>query len=140
MLSVKLPVSGVIYDVRAGRKIAAGNAFQVKAPDGYGQLFAVLPAEVAPVQVSGPDTVTPGGVVRLSCVAPGAESTTVYRLELFAPDGKEQKIYARNRCFDTARGTFEFQIPCDAPQGKWRAVVTHVAGGQRGEKSFQVGK
>ena len=140
LLSVKLPVSGVIYDVRAGRKIAAGNAFQVKAPDGYGQLFAVLPAEVAPVQVSGPDTVTPGGVVRLSCVAPGAESTTVYRLELFAPDGKEQKIYARNRCFDTARGTFEFQIPCDAPQGKWRAVVTHVAGGQRGEKSFQVGK
>ena len=140
VLDVKLPVSGVIYDVRQGKKIADGNAFKIKAAVGYGQLFAILPAEVTAVKASVPATVKAGSMVNITCNASGAKSRTVYRLEVIKPNGKTAAEYSLNSCFATPDGKFEFQIPFNAETGKWQAVITHCASGVKTTKTFNVVK
>ena len=140
VINIKLPVSGMIYDVRNGKKIAEGNAFKVKAATGYGQLFAILPAEVTAVNANVPAQAKAGSMVNISCSADGAQSRTVYRLEVFKPNGKIAGEYSLNSCFATPEGKFAFQIPFNAEIGKWQAVITHCASGTRTVKSFDVVK
>ena len=140
VINIKLPVSGVIYDVREGKKIAEGNAFKVKAATGYGQLFAILPAEVTAVNAAVPATVKAGSMVNISCSADGAKSRTVYRMEVIKPNGKIAGEYSLNSCFATPEGKFAFQIPFNAETGKWQAVITHCASGKKIAKAFNVVK
>ena len=138
VVTVKLPVSGVIYDVRTGKILAKGDTFKVKAPYGYGQLFAVLPAEVKAPAVKAPAAVKAGSVVTCSVRSAGAQGATVYRLEVRDPAGKEQRIYARNTRFETPEGKFTFQIPYNAAAGKWQLTVIHVASQQKTAQVIEV--
>ena len=131
VVTIALPVSGVIYDVRTGKILAKGNSFNVKAPNGYGQLFAVLPHEVKAPAVKMPSTVKAGNMVTLSVKAQGAQGATVYRLELRDPAGKVKRIYSKNTRFETPQGSFTFQIPFNAVGGKWQVTVIHVASQQK---------
>ena len=131
VVTIALPVSGVIYDVRTGKILAKGNSFKVKAPHGYGQLFAVLPHEVKAPAVQMPSTVKAGNKVTLSVKAQGAQGATVYRLELRDPAGKVKRIYSKNTRFETPQGSFTFQLPFNAVGGKWQVTVIHVASQQK---------
>ncbi|MBR7138534.1 MAG: beta-galactosidase [Lentisphaeria bacterium] len=131
VVTVKLPVSGVIYDVRTGKLLAKGNTFKVKAPYGYGQLFAVLPQEVKAPFVKMASAVKAGNVVTLSVQAPGAQGASVYRVEVRDPAGKEMRIYAKNTRFETPAAKFAFQLPFNAACGKWQVTVIHVASQQK---------
>ena len=131
VVTVKLPVSGVIYDVRTGKLLARGNTFKVKAPYGYGQLFAVLPQEVKAPVVKMASAVKAGNVVTLSVQAPGAQGASVYRVEVRDPAGKEMRIYAKNTRFETPAAKFAFQLPFNAACGKWQVTVIHVASQQK---------
>ncbi|MBQ7696902.1 MAG: beta-galactosidase [Lentisphaeria bacterium] len=138
VVTVKLPVSGVIYDVRTGKILARGNTFKTRAPGGYGQLFAVLPEEVGTPAVTLSAQVTAGQMVKVRAAAPGAAGATVYRLEVKDPAGKVQRIYSKNVRFATPTADFAFQIPFNARPGVWRVTVTHVASQSRTEKPFTV--
>lgn len=138
VVTVKLPVSGVIYDVRTGKILAKGNTFTTRAPGGYGQLFAILPKEVGAPAVTLPAQVTAGQVVKVHAAAPGAAGATVYRIEVKDPAGKVQRIYSRNVRFATPAADFAFQIPFNAEPGTWRVTVIHVASQRRTEKPFTV--
>lgn len=138
VINITLPVSGMIYDVREGKKIATGNSFKIRAAAGYGQLFAILPAEVTGVDANMPDTVKAGSTVNISCQANGAKSRTVYRLEVVKPNGKVAREYSLNSCFATPEGRFTFQIPYNAEPGKWQAKITHCASGKKEVKTFAV--
>ena len=133
-----LPVSGVIYDVRKGEKIAKGNSFSIKVPLGYGQLFSILPKEVAAPKVTLPATVKPGAIVTCKCTTKGAVSKTVYRMEVMLPDGTTPAFYAQNTTFPTPEGSFAFQVPFNATQGKWSVTITHVASGTYSKHDFMV--
>ena len=138
--TVTLPVSGVIYDLRKGEKIGKGNSFSIKVPLGYGQLFSILPKEVAPPKVTLPATAKPGDVVTCKCTAKGAVSKTVYRLEVTLPDGTTPAFYAQNAFFPTPEGSFAFQVPYNATPGKWSVTITHVASGAHFTQTFTVAK
>ena len=138
VFNIKLPVAGVIYDVREGKKITKGNSFKIKAAAGYGQLFAILPAEITDVTSTVPTTVKAGSMVNVRCQANGAKSRTVYRLEVINPNGKAAKEYSLNSCFDSPEGKFAFQIPFNAEPGNWQAVITHCASGKKTSKTFKV--
>ncbi|MBR4674296.1 MAG: beta-galactosidase [Victivallales bacterium] len=139
-VTVTLPVKGTIYDVRQGKIIAEGNTFAVKAPIGYGQLFAILPASVEPPAITLPETVNAGDIVTCSCSAKGATSKTVYHMEVTFPDGTTSAIYTQNATFDSPEGTFSFQVPFNAAPGKWDVTITHVASGARSTRNFMVAK
>ncbi len=137
-VQVKLPVSGVIYDVRQGKVIANGNTFKIKAPTGYGQMFAILPAAITAVNSNVPARVKAGSAVKVTCSAAGAKSKTVYRMEVVNPDGTIAKEYSLNKCFDSPEGKFEFQIPFNATPGEWKVILKHVASGKSDTKPFNV--
>ena len=139
-VTVKLPVSGVIYDVRTGKKLGKGSTFSVKAPFGYGQLFSILPAEVKTPVVKAPAQVRAGSSVTVSVSAAGARGPTVYRLELRDPAGKEVRIYAKNTRFATPEGSFTFQVPYNALPGKWQISCIHVASQQKKDVVLSVVK
>ena len=130
-VNVTLPVSGVIYDVRTGKLLAKGCSFKVKAPRGYGQLFAVLPQEVKAPVVKLPSSVKAGSAVTLTAKAPGAQGSSVYRLEVRDPAGKLLRIYSKNTRFETPDASFTFQMPFNAVSGKWQITVIHVASQQK---------
>jgi hypothetical protein len=140
VVTIKLPVSGVIYDVRTGKILAKGDTFKVKAPHGYGQLFAVLPKEVKAPAVKAPAAVKAGSVVNCSVKAEGAQGATVYRLEVRDPAGKVMRIYSKNTRFETPEGKFTFQIPYNAASGKWQITVIHVASQQKTTQFLTVEK
>ena len=131
VVTVKLPVSGVIYDVRTGKMLGKGNTFSVKAPFGYGQLFSVLPAEVKAPVVKAPAQVKAGVPVTVTVSAPGAQGPTVYRLEVRDPATEELRFYAKNTRFATPEGSFTFQLPFNAAPGKWQISCIHVASQQK---------
>ncbi len=138
--TVTLPVSGVIYDLRKGEMIAKGNSFSIKVPLGYGQLFSILPKEVAAPKVTLSATVKPGAIVTCKCTTKGAVSKTVYRLEVTLPDGTTPAFYAQNTTFPTPEGSFAFQVPYNAAQGKWSVTIIHVASGARTTRDFRIAK
>ena len=138
LLTVKLPVSGVIYDVRTGKIIGRANSFKVKAPSGYGQLFAILPREVKAPAVKVPGQVKAGELVHVTLASAGAQGPTVYRMELRDPSGKLQRAYSKNTRFATPEGAFSFQIPFNARQGSWRLTLIHAASRQQKDVTFTV--
>ena len=138
VLQVKLPVTGVIYDVRQGKLIARGNQFTIKAPAGYGQLFAILPDEITAMTAQVPAAVKAGEMVKVTCRAKGAQSRTVYRLEVTDPRGNLCREYSLNSCFETPDGEFAFQIPYNAPTGQWQVKLQHTASGQSVSKKLAV--
>lgn len=137
-VTVELPISGVIYDVRRGVKLGKGNKFKTTLPAGYGQLFAVLPAEITAVKTQLPPSVKAGSVCSVKVSADGAADKSVFRMEVYTPDGKKQPLYSKNQVSENKETVFSFQIPYNAEKGKWNLVFTHAASGKKSNRLVTV--
>ena len=137
-VTVELPVSGVIYDVRKGVKLGKGNKFKTTLPPGYGQLFAILPAEITGVKTQLPPSVKAGSVCSIKVSADGAADKSVFRMEVYSPDGKKQPLYSKNQVSENKETVFSFQVPYNAEKGKWNLVFIHAASGKKSNRLVTV--
>ena len=137
-VTVELPVSGVVYDVRRGLKIGKGNKFKTTLPAGYGQLFAILPNEITGVKTQLAPSVKAGSVCSVKVSADGAADKSVFRMEVYSPDGKLQPLYSKNQVSENKETVFSFQIPYNAEKGKWNLVFTHAASGKKSNRLVTV--
>ena len=137
-VTVELPISGVVYDVRKGVKIGNGNKFKITVPAGYGQLFAILPAEITAVKAQLPPSIKAGSVCSVKVSADGAADKSVFRMEVYSPDGKKQPLYSKNQVSENKETVFSFQIPYNAEKGKWSLVFIHAASGKKTNRLLTV--
>lgn len=143
-VTVKLPVSGYIYDVRNRRFIGKGDTFQTRVVNALAQVYAILekPADTMSLKLVG--TAVPGKPLTVSMAS--GSGPQVFRFELVRPDGISVPWYAANVIATNGRATHTFQLAFNEtnvteqypiveyftkprPTATWRIVATNVATG-----------
>lgn len=126
-VTVTLPVSGHLYDVRNGVYHGCGSTIQTKLVPGQAQLFSILKEKVESVRITTPEEFTRGGMLPVTISA--GSGSQVFHLEFLAPDGKAAPLYARNLRFENGSGTYSFQTALNDAPGRWTLVVKNVNSG-----------
>ena len=121
-----------------GLKIGKGNKFKTTLPPGYGQLFAILPNEITGVKTQLAPSVKAGSVCSVKVSADGAADKSVFRMEVYSPDGKLQPLYSKNQVSENKETVFSFQVPYNAEKGKWNLVFIHAASGKKSNRLVTV--
>ena len=126
-VTVTLPVSGHLYDVRNGVYHGCGSTIQTKLVPGQAQLFSILKEKVESVRIEAPGEITRGAMLPVTISA--GSGSQVFHLEFLAPDGKAAPLYARNLRFENGSGTYSFQTALNDAPGRWTLVVKNVNSG-----------
>lgn len=141
---VELPAPAVIYDLRAGERVGAGqvSTWETTVSRGEPRVFALLPYEVTAVQAQAPDATERGETIAVSAtvaVAAGEPQTHVVRLDVYAP-GAEQphREYSQNLLCAGGRGAGDIPFALSDPAGQWRLVFRDVASGVTAERTLAV--
>ena len=130
------PQRRCVYDVRAHQYLGRVQSFDYAMKESHGELLALMPREIGPVQLRAPQRAARGRPAPVSVALNGWKADlgrTVFRIEVCAPDGSLSAPYTRTVAGD--RGRAELAIPFalnDAP-GEWRVRAIEVVSGNSGE-------
>jgi len=132
--TVELPRKAHTYDVRAGKYLGEGAAFQdTFHPASRAKVYAQFPYRVRGLSASvdsatrkGGDTVQVKGVVE---VDGGATEYHVIRCEVVEPNGSRPWFHMSN--VPGPQGKFDIQLPIalNAPKGEWKIELRDIASG-----------
>lgn len=152
-----------LYDMRAGKYL--GFTDKVDTAISYeAQLYAMLPCEVASVNISAPDRVMRGGSTALKLgVNPagrvkailcmlrravmdgildrkeiGRVKLNILRLEVIGPSGEQLPWYARNITAENGKAEYEIQWALNEKPGKYILQIKDVASGVVGRKTVEL--
>lgn len=126
-VTVTLPVSGYIYDIREGKFVTKGNRFPIDLVRGWTYMFSVLREEPAAPDFRIPAEVRAGPMLRMAFNA-----HALWHVSLVNPDGTtvtESNHDAKN---------VERQIAFNAPCGRWEVRAIRVDTGMKAAKAFTV--
>ena len=130
-VTVKLPVKGHVYDYRTGKYFGETDTFKSYLVPGIANFYSIQKKRVAGLDLQAPASVTAGSSVTLKFTARGAEGAQVFNVNVCGPDGKSLRFYRKNFRTAGGSGVYTFQIPFNAPKGKWQIRAAHVNTGIR---------
>lgn len=138
-VTVRLPKSGHLYEVKSEKYLGFGREARVKVPSGGSALVAILPYSVEGVKLKA-FSARPGQPMRLAAwvLASEAPGRHILHLEVFDPKGKIRRAYTRN--VEAKQGRWDGEIPTalNDPAGKWRVRVKEGVTGMEAEASFRL--
>lgn len=134
-----------VYDVFARKYLGEGPT--VETVFGYDRplVLARLPYRVTEVMVAKPTLEARRRIgldFELRAVDGPARALAnhVVNLRLFAPDGKERRIYRTNLVVAGGRYRGEFQMALSDPPGTWRIELLDLLTGEVGKEEFELPK
>jgi hypothetical protein len=125
-VTVKLPFKGHVYDCRTGKYFGNTDRFKTYLVPGIANFYSIQKKAVSGLLLQAPGSVKAGSNVPLTFTAAGAAGAQVFNVNVCTPDGKVQKLYRKNFRTEGNKGSYTFQIPFNAPKGKWQIRVAHV--------------
>ena len=138
LVTVKLPVKGHLYDTRNGKYLGFSDSFKSFLVPGIANFCSIQKTKVSGVTVKAPATAAAGSVVKAEFSADGATGIQIINAKLFDPAGKNLPIYRKNIRCEGGKGSHDFQIPFNAPKGKWQLQITHVNTGLKKVHTIEV--
>ncbi len=138
-VSIRFSRKSHLYDVRAGKYL--GFTDKVDTVISYeAHLYAMLPYEVASVDISAPDRVARGGSTALKLnVSPAKRikpALHMLRLEVIGPSGEQLPWYARNITAENGQAEHEIQWALNEKPGKYTLQARDIASGVVGKKTI----
>ena len=130
-VTLRLPMKGHIYDSRSGKYFGMTDTFKSFIVPGIANFYSIQKSRVTGLKVDLPAGVKAGSKVNCAFTAEGATGAQVFHVAVADVKGKSLREYRKN--FRTAgnKGNYEFQIPFNAPKGKWQVTVIHVNTGMK---------
>lgn len=138
---VRLPKRLHIYDIRERRYLGFLDVLETTVPAYEPRLLALTPYRVTGVKLYVKPSVEPGEQVpvRASLARePESFNDTVFRVEVYDPEGRLVEYYSANH--KAVGGVLETEIPLalNDPEGLWRVKVRDVESRVEGEAFFKV--
>ena len=139
--TLQLSAPGVVYDVRARRRIGRRQRVALSLTVDDATLLAVCREEVRSVRVAGPDRAKRGQVVRVgvSVLGPsGPLPERVVRVDVHDPQGRA--LYYQRQVIECKKGDTPVRVPIaySDPKGPWRVVARDVASGLEGAATLTI--
>ena len=141
---------GHVYDVRAQKYLGETDRVTAKTPQYEASVYAVLPAKVAGLSVSGlPSVVTRGTDLALDFEVREMKNSTVdlelppspsyvIHVEVVPPSGKARFHMKRNLLTKDGKSHLDFPMALNDVPGMWTLRVTEPLTGVTVEKAFEI--
>ena len=132
-VTVRLPKSLNIYDIRSGRYVAEADVFDAALAPAEAEVYALLPYRVTGLRIDGlPERPRRGALLSLTAAvetAGGAAGDHVFRVELRDPSGALVRAYTANRL--AKAGVLQLSLPLalNDPSGQWAITVKDILSG-----------
>ena len=142
-LSVRMPVKGHVYDLRAGKYLGVTDTVKVLLSPAKGEFFSVMKEKVARVTLTAPASVKAGEIVKIGAKAVTESGRSagkvVFHWEFTSPSGKQYDRYTGNLLSDAeGKVQFDFQSAFNEEKGKWNMTVTCANSGTRATVNVMV--
>ena len=136
---------GYVYDTIAGKFLGRTDRVKTKIPNNEGRVFAVLPAKVTDIGISGlPETVTAGVDLSLDFNVQTSQTSPnlpnfVAHVEFVSPSGEAPRPHmTRNLMTQNGKAHLDFATALNDEKGVWKLRVTEPLTGVTAEKTFEV--
>ncbi len=141
LMQVKFPQQAHLYDLRAGEYLGRSDRAEKLMPEGYCQLYSLLPYQVTAVSViPRAKSKQPGERVsyRVRVETNGPEpGMHVFRVQVSNPNGLRE-YYGTQITAHDGSGEAEFDLALNDTPGTWQIRATDVATGVSGTAEFTV--
>ena len=142
---------GHVYDVRAQKYLGETDRVTAKTVLPEASVFAVLPAKVTGIGISGlPAKVAAGVDLSLDFLIGGGRDgarpsqasvpSYVLHVEVVPPSGKARFHMKRNLLTEGGKAHLDFAMALNDEKGTWRLRVTEPLTGMTAEKPFELGR
>lgn len=131
-VTVRHPVGGVWYDVRAGRKLGEGKEATVSVLPFEPTVVMVLPDEAGAFQA-----VVTEEELRITPGRPNGLARSVYHLDFIGPDGQERKFYRCNISAGPEGTAMPLPLALNDQAGLWTLKITETATGRTQDVTFR---
>lgn len=140
---ITLPQPAVVYDLRAGQRLGAGQVkdWTATMSRGHPLVYSLLPYEVRGVDLQAPRTARRGQAVKVAVKVntTGQTGFHVVRLDVSAPDAKTpHRQYSINVACPVGAGAADVPLALDDRAGSWRLEARDVASGARATATVTV--
>jgi len=129
-----------VYDVRSKRYLGRSAGFEVTVEPGVPCLFALVTEPVARLNLRAPTNSRLGEEIEVRYDAGIADLTSVARVQVLDPEGRELAHYGGNRDIVSGVGTAGFRTALSDPPGRWKVIVTDVISGTRAVAEVEIGR
>jgi len=140
-IAVTFPHQAHVYDLRAGEYLGKTDRAEKLMPQGYCQIYSLLPYQVTAVSViPRAKAKQPGERVsyRVRVETDGPQpGRHVFRVQVTGPDGLRD-YYGTQITADDGSGEAEFDLALNDASGIWRIAATDVATGISGTAELTV--
>jgi len=140
-IKVRWPDEVHVYDVRGKRYLGFTNEVTLTLPGYEPVILALLPYRVRAVNVISSNSCRRGDVLYITIQVvrdPEDYSDTVFRVDVFDPDGNFVDYYSGNFFAKNGKAYITIPFALNDKPGKWRIVVTEIVSGVRVEKYITV--
>ena len=131
---------GHVYDVRAQKYLGVTDHVTTKVPYAEAQLFAMLPAKLTGVKISGPAEAARGEAIvqDLRLETKDARPAYVVHVDIVPPSGKCPFHFQRNLATKDGAAKLTFPLALNDETGLWKIRVTEPLTGVVAERTVAV--
>jgi hypothetical protein len=124
---IKLPRKLYVTDVRSGKQLGYTDTIHTSTLVGDALVLGLSPLQNK-ITLDGPDTALLGEHVSFSIVS-SVPGRRLIRCHVFAPDGSQLPVYARNVLMNAGSSTFILPSALNDPSGRYTVRATDVVTG-----------
>ncbi len=142
-LTVKMPVKGHVYDLRANKYLGVTDTVKVNLVPARGEFFSVMKEKVTQVAVTAPARVKAGSCIGFSAKAVTASGKdagpVIFHWEFTSPSGKKYDRYTGNlQSTADGKAAHLFQSAFNDEKGKWQLAVTCANSGTAAQQAIVI--
>jgi hypothetical protein len=126
-ITVRLPRAAYVTDVRTGKRLGRREEVRTSLVVGDALVLALSPSE-STLKLSGPATARLGEHTEFAVNSTGG-ARTLFRCQVYAPDGSMLPAYSKNVLAEGGRATFTLPSALNDAPGEYTLRVTEVVTG-----------
>lgn len=138
---IRMPHRGFVYDVRAGKPLGETDSVEMTFVPGQAKLLALLPYDVAGIQLRAAPEVRAGADLDVEIVFPSSvppQARHCVRVELVDPQRQPLGHYAQNALTGADKIHTTIPLALNDALGQWAVRATDIATGRTTETAFTV--
>ena len=138
---IRMPHRGFVYDVRAGKPLGETDSVEMTLVPGQAKLLALLPYDVAGIQLRAAPEVRAGADLDVEIVFPSSvppQARHCVRVGLFDPQRQPLGHYAQNALAGADKIHTTIPLALNDALGQWAVRATDIATGRTTETAFTV--
>jgi hypothetical protein len=129
-----------LYDTRTGASLGSVREYRFPLDKIQPTILTVLPEPLRGLTLSGPETATPGEMLKIDLQLLGLEPAAPHtlRVQVMDPGGKELAMLTRNLSAPNGRAIWELPLAINLAKGRYTLVARDIATGTRAGRALTV--